>query len=169
LSERVIAYTDGGCVPNPGPGGWGVILLFRESARFLSGYASESTNNKMELTAATSALKALTKDGVDLELHTDSMYVKDGMQKWIHNWRARNWKTADKKPVKNREYWEELDRLTLKHHVDWNWVKGHDVSRYNNFVDWLATDAIDNRKGRDQKGPIDKIERFIDQALKSKI
>ena len=167
MTERVVVYTDGGCKPNPGPGGWGAILLLKGYARILSGYSPDSTNNKMELTAAISALKALTKDGVKLELHTDSLYVKEGIQKWIHGWRSRGWTTSNKKPVLNREYWEELDLLTKKHHVEWNWVKGHDVSRYNNFVDWLATNAMENRKGRDEKGPIDEVEQIIDQALKT--
>ena|SRR5665213_1663510 len=165
MSERVTIYTDGACSGNPGPGGWGAVLLFREFARFASGFSAHATNNQMELAAAIGALKALSKNSVELEIHTDSTYVKDGIQKWLPNWRARGWKTFDKKPVKNREYWEELDTQVKLHHVHWRWVKGHGSSRYNNFVDWLARDAILNRTGRDKKAPIHEVENFIDQAL----
>jgi ribonuclease HI len=163
--ERVVVYTDGACSKNPGPGGWGAILLFRSFARFVSGFSPETTNNKMELSAAIGALKALSKTSIELEIHTDSMYLKNGIEEWIPSWRSRGWKTFDKKPVKNREYWEELDKEAKRHHVHWRWVKGHGSSRYNNFVDWLARDAIANQKGRDQKGPINEIENFIDQTL----
>jgi ribonuclease HI len=163
--KRIVVYTDGACSMNPGPGGWGAILLSRKIARFVSGYSPHTTNNQMELSAAIEALKALNRDDVDLEIHTDSMYVKDGIQKWVPSWRSRGWKTADKKPVKNRELWENLDRQVKLHHINWNWVKGHGSSRYNNFVDWLARDAIAKRTGRDVKGPIEEIEEFIDRAL----
>jgi ribonuclease HI len=163
--ERVVVYTDGACSGNPGPGGWGAILLLRNFARFVSGFSPHATNNQMELSAAIGALKALNKASIELEIHTDSMYLKNGIQDWISSWRSKGWKTYDKKPVKNREYWEALDEQTRLHNVHWNWVKGHDSSRYNNFVDWLARDAIKNQRGRDKKGPINEIENFIDQAL----
>lgn len=169
MEEKVIVYTDGACSHNPGPGGWGAFLRFKNVGRYLSGYSNYTTNNKMELSAAIHALKALHKLEVTLLIHTDSTYVKDGMQKWISSWRSRGWRAADKKPVKNRELWEELDHQTHMHHVDWQWVKGHGNSRYNNFVDWLARDAIIHQRGRTDKGPIDEIERFIDRALQGSI
>jgi len=165
MSERVTIYTDGACSGNPGPGGWGAILLYKQSARFISGFSPHTTNNRMELAAAIGALKALNKDSVELEIHTDSNYVKNGIQEWLPSWRSRGWKTFDKKPVKNKEYWEELDEQVKLHHVHWRWVKGHGLSRYNNFVDWLARDAIKHRAGRNERGSINEIENFIDRAI----
>jgi len=162
MSERrVIVYTDGACSRNPGPGGWGALLIFRGTARFLSGYAPQTTNNQMELSAAIAALNAFHKEA-SVEIHTDSLYLKDGIQKWIRAWRTNNWRTFGNKPVKNKEYWIELDRQLLSHDVHWSWVRGHSTNRYNNFVDWLARDAIIHRAGRDQKMSVFNLERYID-------
>ncbi|MGD1886513.1 MAG: ribonuclease HI [Cohaesibacteraceae bacterium] len=117
-------WTDGACSGNPGPGGWGVALTYRGHEKELKGGEAETTNNRMELTAAIEALSALTRRS-RVSLHTDSSYVKDGITKWMPNWKARGWKTADKKPVKNRDLWERLDLEILNHDVAWHWVKGH--------------------------------------------
>jgi len=138
----VMIYTDGGCRPNPGPGGWGAVLLFpgRDPVE-LSGGKPEATNNRMEIIAAIEALGAL--DGPHrVELHTDSTYLKRGVTEWLAGWRARGWKTAGKKDVKNRDLWEELDRALETHEVEWRWTKGHAGDRWNEAADRLASAAI---------------------------
>jgi ribonuclease HI len=158
--QRVIIYTDGACSINPGPGGWAALLLFRDTARFISGYEPHTTNNQMELAAAIAALKVLHREA-KLEVHTDSMYLKDGIQKWIRNWRIHNWRTASNGPVKNKEFWVELDRQIQSHDIQWKWVRGHSTNRYNNFVDWLARDAIIHRAGRDERMKVFELEKRI--------
>ncbi len=140
LPEVVIA-TDGACKGNPGPGGWGVILRTGGRERELSGGEAETTNNRMELTAAIRALQAL-KRPCRVILSTDSRYVMDGLTKWIHNWRRNGWRTADRKPVKNADLWQELLDAAAPHLVEWRWVKGHAGDPDNERADKLACDAV---------------------------
>ncbi|MCG8504082.1 MAG: ribonuclease HI [Sphingomonadales bacterium] len=137
----VVIYTDGACSGNPGPGGWGALLTFDGKEKELSGGARETTNNRMELTAAIEALKAL-KRPCRVTLWTDSTYVKDGITKWIHNWKAKGWKTANKKPVKNADLWQALEAAMARHDVTWKWVKGHAGHPGNERADSLARNAI---------------------------
>ena len=137
----VTIYTDGACSGNPGPGGWGAILIAGAHRKELSGGEAGTTNNRMELLAAISALEAL-KVPSRVELHTDSKYVQDGISKWIHGWKRNGWKTADKKPVKNVDLWQRLDLAIQKHHVKWHWVKGHAGHELNERADRLAVAAI---------------------------
>ena len=120
----VTIYTDGACRGNPGPGGWGALLLFGEHRKELQGAEAETTNNRMELTAAIEALTAL-KRACSVKLYTDSQYVRQGITEWIHQWKERDWRTADKKPVKNVDLWQSLDAQIKRHAVEWHWVKGH--------------------------------------------
>lgn len=144
-SKKVIIYTDGACSGNPGKGGWGAILMYGNSKKEISGYSELTTNNKMELQAVIESLKSL-KRKCDVELFTDSIYVKDGITKWIHNWKKNNWRTSKKDDVKNKELWIELDSLTESHNINWNWVKGHANDDINNRVDELARQQILNNK-----------------------
>ncbi|MEO0485416.1 MAG: ribonuclease HI [Pseudomonadota bacterium] len=139
---ELFAYTDGACSGNPGPGGWGVLLIARDGDREvkrkeLSGGAARTTNNQMELMAAITALETLERPSA-LTLVTDSSYVKDGINSWIHGWKARGWKTAAKKPVKNEELWKRLDAARDRHDVTWEWVKGHAGHPENERADELA-------------------------------
>jgi len=134
-------WTDGACSGNPGPGGWGALLVAGEHRRELSGGATETTNNRMELCAAIEALKALKKPS-QVKLHTDSTYVKDGLTKWISAWKRNGWKTAAKKPVKNKDLWQELDQACARHQIEWVWVKGHAGDPGNERADSLARAAI---------------------------
>jgi len=135
--KRIVIYTDGACSGNPGPGGWGAILIYGDKRKELSGGEPETTNNRMELMAAIKALEAL-KRRMAVELHTDSSYLKDGISKWILGWKRNGWKTAAKKPVKNEELWRRLDELRDQHDVDWRWVKGHAGHPENERADELA-------------------------------
>ncbi|GMO60429.1 MAG: ribonuclease HI [Rickettsiales bacterium] len=137
MVEKIIIYTDGSCSGNPGKGGWGAILLYKDAKKELSGYEEYTTNNRMELKAVIEALKAI-KENSKIELYTDSNYVKEGISTWILKWKKNNWKTSDRKPVKNRDLWLELDELVHKHDVMWNWVKGHNGDKYNEEVDKIA-------------------------------
>jgi ribonuclease HI len=139
-------YTDGACSGNPGPGGWGTILRFQGKERELSGGNPETTNNQMELQAAIEGLKAL-KEPCDVELYTDSQYLRQGITQWIHNWKRNGWRTADKKPVKNQQLWEELDALAQTHTVKWHWLKGHAGHPENERCDELARNEIDRLRG----------------------
>ena len=139
---KVEIYTDGACRGNPGPGGWAALLLAGEHEREISGAEAQTTNNRMELTAVIRALEAL-KRPVEGAIYTDSQYVRQGILEWMPNWKARGWKTADKKPVKNQDLWQELDALVAKHRLDWHWVKGHSGNVGNERVDALANRAID--------------------------
>ncbi|MDZ4867900.1 MAG: ribonuclease HI [Alphaproteobacteria bacterium] len=139
--NHVEIYTDGACSGNPGPGGWGAILLFKTERRELSGGETLTTNNRMELMAAIGALEAL-KRACDVHLHTDSMYLKDGITKWVHGWKKNGWKTADKKPVKNVDLWQRLEEAAAKHKISWRWVRGHDGHELNEAADALARAAI---------------------------
>jgi ribonuclease HI len=142
MSDRVEIYTDGACRGNPGPGGWAALLLFGEHERELSGAEAHTTNNRMELTAVIRALEAL-KRPVTGRVYTDSQYVRQGILEWVANWKARGWKTADRKPVKNQDLWQTLDALVAKHSLEWIWVKGHSGNLGNERVDALANRAID--------------------------
>jgi ribonuclease HI len=141
VTNRVIIHTDGACSGNPGPGGWGAVLQYNGTVKELKGGAPITTNNKMELTAAIEALKAL-KRPCEIELHTDSVYVKDGLNKWIHGWKKNGWRTSDKKPVKNAELWKELDAAVQRHTIDWRWVKGHAGDEMNERADELANEGM---------------------------
>jgi ribonuclease HI len=142
MSSHVEIFTDGACRGNPGPGGWGALLRFKDSEKRLKGAVSETTNNRMELQAAISALESLPRS-YKIQLTTDSRYVMDGIQQWLPNWKKRGWKTASKKPVKNEDLWRKLDELVSAHEIDWYWVKGHSGHTENELVDQLANDAID--------------------------
>ncbi|HEY1097162.1 MAG TPA: ribonuclease HI [Alphaproteobacteria bacterium] len=142
--KHVTIYTDGACSGNPGPGGWGAILIHGATEKELSGYEAETTNNRMELTAAIEGLKAL-KGACIVDVYTDSQYVRKGIMEWITAWQARGWKTADKKPVKNQELWQALLDATAPHQITWHWVKGHDGHAHNERVDQLAVAAYKDR------------------------
>ncbi len=140
--DKVTIYTDGACRGNPGPGGWGAILQYGDHEKELYGAEKETTNNRMELMAAIRALEEL-KRPCDVTLTTDSQYVKKGITEWLESWKRRGWKTADKKPVKNQELWQRLEKATEKHKIHWKWVKGHSGHAENERVDLLANHAID--------------------------
>jgi ribonuclease HI len=140
--STVDIWTDGACSGNPGPGGWGAVLRYGETEKEISGGEAATTNNRMELMAAISALEALKKPST-VRLHTDSKYVMDGLTKWIHGWKKNGWKTADKKPVKNEDLWKRLDAANARHEVTWKWVKGHSDDVMNDRADELARAAIE--------------------------
>lgn len=153
---EIYAYTDGACSGNPGPGGWGAILIARSGAkvlkeRELNGGAAETTNNQMELLAAISALEALDRPSA-VTVVTDSAYVKDGITSWIHGWKKRGWKTAGKKPVKNEDLWRRLDEAASRHSVTWEWVKGHAGHPENERADELARAGMAPFKGEKASG-----------------
>jgi ribonuclease HI len=141
VTPKVTIYTDGACSGNPGPGGWGAILIHGQSEKEICGGEPATTNNRMELMAAIRALEALTKP-CRVELHTDSRYVMDGISQWIAGWKARGWKTAAKSPVKNEDLWRRLDEARLRHDVDWRWVKGHNGHELNERADALARKGL---------------------------
>ncbi|AKR54534.1 ribonuclease H [Youhaiella tibetensis] len=141
MADVVTIHTDGACSGNPGPGGWGAILEYGGKRKELKGGEALTTNNKMELTAAIEALSAL-KRPCKVELYTDSQYVKNGVQGWVHNWKRNGWRTADKKPVKNVELWQALDAAVQRHDVSWHWVKGHAGHDLNERADELANEGM---------------------------
>ncbi|MDO9459732.1 MAG: ribonuclease HI [Alphaproteobacteria bacterium] len=141
ILDRVDIYTDGACSGNPGPGGWGVLLVHGGGEKTLCGGASDTTNNRMEMTAAIEALKAL-KRPCTAHIHTDSAYLRDGITKWIHGWKRNGWRTADKKPVKNQDLWLELEAQIEHQHVTWHWVKGHAGHPENERADALANQGM---------------------------
>jgi ribonuclease HI len=143
-NNPVLIYTDGACRGNPGPGGWGVVLNFQGVTKELFGGESETTNNRMELTAAISALEALTKP-CKVELYSDSKYVLQGITEWLPNWKKRGWRTANKGAVKNEDLWRRLDAARERHQVEWHWVKGHSGHDGNERADKLANFGIDSR------------------------
>jgi ribonuclease HI len=140
-ADKVVVFTDGACSGNPGPGGWGAILTFKGVEKELKGGDAHTTNNRMALMAAISALEAMKRPCL-VELHTDSQYVKNGITSWIHNWKRNGWRTADKKPVKNEDLWRRLDEALAIHNVDWRWVKGHAGHDMNERADALARAAL---------------------------
>lgn len=141
-AKSITIYTDGACSGNPGPGGWGAILIYGEHKKELSGGALETTNNRMELSAAIEALNALKGAGHSVDLYTDSKYVKGGITEWMRGWKARGWKTSQKKPVKNEDLWRALDDAQSRHSVKWHWVKGHADNPLNERADELARSGM---------------------------
>ena len=144
ISNTVEIFTDGACSGNPGPGGWGLVLRYNGTEKELSGGEVETTNNRMELMAAIEGLRALTRP-MRIHIHTDSTYVKDGITKWIVNWKRNGWKTAAKKPVRNVDLWQALDDALVGHKVEWFWVKGHSGHVENERADALARSGIPER------------------------
>ena len=142
MAKQVELFTDGACRGNPGPGGWGVLIRYGDHEKEMYGGEKETTNNRMELTAVIEGLNSLTRQ-CSVKVTTDSTYVKDGITSWIHNWKKRNWKTASKKPVKNQDLWQALDKAVTEHDVEWAWVKGHSGHRENEIADELANRGID--------------------------
>lgn len=144
--NEIIVYTDGGCSGNPGPGGWGIVVIANGEARQLSGGEKNTTNNRMELTAAIAALSVIQNtpsfNGKKIIVNIDSQYVKNGITVWIKSWKQKDWKTADKKPVKNQDLWQQLDELNSSLDVEWNWVKGHAGIEYNEICDQLCQKEI---------------------------
>ena len=149
--KNVIIYTDGACRGNPGPGGWGAILLYGDKEKELFGGEPETTNNRMELMAAIVALETLNAP-CQVVLTTDSKYVMDGITQWIANWKKRGWKTASKQPVKNVDLWQRLDAAVQRHEIDWQWVKGHSGHPGNERADALANRGIDEMKQQGRAG-----------------
>jgi len=147
MTEVVEIFTDGACRGNPGPGGWGAVLRYKGTEKDLCGAEADTTNNRMELTAAIKALESL-KRRCHVKLTTDSVYVKSGITEWMHRWKQKGWKTADKKPVKNIDLWQQLDQVSLQHDIEWHWVKGHSGHRENDRADALANLAIDTMLNR---------------------
>jgi ribonuclease HI len=144
--SSVEVYTDGACKGNPGVGGWGVLLRYGAHTRELCGGEAHTTNNRMELTAVIRALEALKRQ-CSVRVHTDSKYVQQGISVWIHDWKKRGWKTADKKPVKNEDLWRRLETATHTHRIDWRWVKGHSGNPGNERADELANKGISSGGG----------------------
>lgn len=141
MSDAVDLYTDGACSGNPGPGGWGALMLYKGNEKELCGGEPATTNNRMELMAAIQGLESLNR-GVRVRVHTDSTYVKDGITKWIHGWKKNGWKNAQKKPVKNAELWQRLETAIERHDVSWHWVKGHSDHPENDRADALARQGM---------------------------
>ena len=141
--EKIVIYIDGGCRGNPGIGGWGVWLRYGDHDKKMKGTEKDTTNNRMELTAAIKALETIKSKDIDIDLYTDSKYVMNGIKDWIKGWKARGWKTAAKKPVKNVDLWQRLDELNGTHTVHWHWVKGHSGNEGNDMADELANQAMD--------------------------
>ena len=144
--DKVIIYTDGGCRGNPGPGGWGALMRFGNHEKEIYGYEEETTNNRMELMAAIRSLEILSRD-CSVVLTTDSQYVRQGITEWMEGWKKRGWKTAAKKPVKNKDLWQRLDEAVKRHDVEWKWVKGHSGHEGNERADELANRAMDEKRG----------------------
>ena len=139
--RRVTIYTDGACLGNPGPGGWAALLVADDERRELSGYEPATTNNRMELRAAVEALQAL-EEPAEIDLHTDSQYLRNGMADWLARWKRNGWRTADRKPVKNTDLWRTLDALAARHRIRWHWLRGHAGHPENERCDALANEAI---------------------------
>ena len=149
-SNEIVIYTDGGCSGNPGPGGWGVVVIYNGQTRQLSGGEHHTTNNRMELMAAINALSIVVNTevfkGLPVTVNIDSQYVKNGITSWIKGWKAKGWRTSDKKPVKNQDLWEKLDALNSSLNVTWNWVKGHAGVQYNEVCDQLCQEEIEKHR-----------------------
>lgn len=140
-AKKIEIYTDGACSGNPGPGGWGAILIWGDHRKEIKGGEALTTNNRMELMAAISALESL-KRGVEADLYTDSAYVRNGISSWIHGWKKNGWRTADKKPVKNAELWQRLEQALGDHRITWHWIKGHAGHPENERADELAREGM---------------------------
>lgn len=141
--DKVYIYTDGACRGNPGPGGWGCLLRYKGKEKKLSGAVAQTTNNRMELQAAIEALRAINRS-MQIELYTDSQYLRQGITIWLPAWKKKQWRKADGKPVKNSDLWQQLDELVKGHTINWHWVKGHAGHVENEIADELATKAIDS-------------------------
>jgi len=141
MKGRVVIHTDGACSGNPGPGGWGVVMRFGPELREIQGGEAQTTNNRMELTAAIKALEALERPAT-VDLYTDSQYVKSGITEWLLKWKKNGWRTADRKPVKNVDLWQKLDAAAARHEVSWHWLRGHDGLEENERADELARDGM---------------------------
>ncbi len=147
MPDEIDIYTDGACKGNPGPGGWGALLRWRGHEKELFGGEALTTNNRMELTAVIRALESLRR-AAKIVVHTDSQYVQKGISEWLRSWKARGWKTADRKPVKNEDLWRELDALVARHEIHWRWVRGHSGHPENERADALANRGVDSvRRG----------------------
>jgi len=146
MTEQVIIYTDGACKGNPGPGGWGAVLKYKGKTKELYGGDPDTTNNRMELIAAITALESLTRS-CSVQLHTDSKYVLQGITEWMANWKKRGWKTVSRHPVKNEDLWRRLDAAIARHNIEWKWVKGHSGEQGNERADALANLGIDSLQG----------------------
>ena len=146
--STITIHTDGACSGNPGPGGWGAILEWNGHRKELKGGEPDTTNNRMEMLAAIRALEAIRKSDRPVILITDSVYLRDGITKWIHGWKRRGWKTADKKPVKNVDLWQALETLTAQHTIEWRWVKGHAGDPGNERADELAREGLAEARAR---------------------
>lgn len=142
MTDQVELFTDGACRGNPGPGGWGALLRYGDHEKRLSGGELDTTNNRMEMMAAIMGLESLKRE-CRVTLTTDSVYVKDGITKWLDGWKSRGWKTANKKPVKNKDLWQRLEEAAARHEIEWKWVKGHSGHEENEIADQLANDGID--------------------------
>ena len=147
MTPQVVIYTDGACSGNPGPGGWGAVLIAKGREKEICGGEPATTNNRMELMAAIQALEVLTKP-CKVELHTDSQYVRTGITEWLPGWKARGWRTAAKAPVKNDDLWKRLDQARLRHEVDWRWVKGHAGHELNERADALARKGLEEARAQ---------------------
>ncbi|RMA81052.1 ribonuclease HI [Umboniibacter marinipuniceus] len=144
--KKIIMFSDGACRGNPGPGGWGAVLRFGKHEKKLHGGERETTNNRMELTAAIEGLNALS-EACDVQLYTDSQYVRKGVLEWLEGWKKRGWKTASKQPVKNKDLWQQLDEAIQRHQIEWHWVKGHSGNEGNELADELANLGTDEVMG----------------------
>ena len=142
MPKKIQIYSDGACRGNPGPGGWGVLLIYNDTEKEIYGGELETTNNRMELTAVIMGIESLTSP-CEIAITTDSKYVMDGITEWMKGWKKRNWKTASKKPVKNKELWIALDTVISKHEIEWHWVKGHSGDENNEIADQLARKYIE--------------------------
>jgi len=147
MKNNVVIYTDGACKGNPGEGGWGAILEFTNETNKIYGYQESTTNNRMEIVAAIEAIK-LVKEESDIIIYTDSKYLMNGINTWIHSWKKNNWKTSGNKNVKNVDLWKAIDELNSKHSIKWNWVKGHSGNPGNEMADDLANLAISSKGGK---------------------
>ncbi|MEX1197248.1 MAG: ribonuclease HI [Pseudohongiellaceae bacterium] len=143
MTERIVIHTDGACRGNPGKGGWGAVLRFRDREKTLHGGDPQTTNNRMELLAVIRALESLNREDCAVDLYSDSRYVLQGISEWLPRWKARGWKTAARKPVLNKELWQRLDELAARHDIRWHWVKGHSGDPGNERADALANLGID--------------------------
>ena len=141
MKGRVVIHTDGACSGNPGPGGWGVVMRFGPELREIQGGEAQTTNNRMELTAAIKALEALDRPAT-VDLYTDSQYLRSGITEWIAKWKKNGWRTSDRKPVKNIDLWQRLDAAAARHEVNWHWLRGHDGLEENERADELARDGM---------------------------
>ncbi len=141
-SNKIEIYSDGACSGNPGAGGWGAVLLYKQHQKEIYGHEKDTTNNRMELRAVIEALKTIKKSDCEIIVYTDSKYVQTGISEWIHNWKKNGWKNASKKPIKNVDLWQDLDQQASKHNIKWMWVKGHNGNKYNEIADQLACNAI---------------------------